>query len=315
MNPIKHFDIFPYTPEWQQQFEKESLSIKHILGDICHQIHHIGSTSVPELDAKDIIDILCVVSDLSKSLTLQELGYVFKGELNVPLRYYFSKNTAAIKVNLHVTESDHGFISLNLDFRNYLRLNKKARLDYVALKYRLIQDPRNFERVNGGFPKYTLEKDSLIKSILRASGFDGLTVNFCTHTNEWEAYHRIRTEQLFIPIGLTYDQNHPTLSADNQFHFVLYKGALIVSVAQIEILENKVAALRSIATDTPYQRQGHASYLLNFLERWLQHQTIKTIKIHAELSAEQFYRNQGYIDMSFDDTSISSTIVNLGKTF
>ncbi|MBH1989732.1 MAG: GNAT family N-acetyltransferase [Alphaproteobacteria bacterium] len=314
MGSIKHIEIFPYTAEWQKQFEDESNRIKNTLGDICHQVHHIGSTAVPGLSAKDTIDILCVVNDLSNSLVLQELGYVFKGELNIPLRYYFSKNTPTLKVNLHVVEPDHGFIHLNLCFRDYLRSNEKTRLDYEALKHRLIQDPINFERVNGGSPRYTLKKNDFIKSTLQAANFDGIAVNFCTHHREWETYHRIRTEQLFAPTGIIYDLNHPTLSANNHYHFVLYKGTIIVTVAQIEMLDNDVAVLRSIATDTPHQRQGHASYLLRFIEHWLHHLNIKAIKTHAELATEYFYRNHGYVDMLFDDISISNTIVNLEKT-
>lgn len=313
MRSTKHIEILPYNLAWPKLFEDESTRIKNTLGDACHQIHHIGSTAVPGLSAKDTIDILCVVNDLSRSLVLQELGYVFKGELNVPLRCYFSKNTPTLKVNLHVVEPDHGFIHLNICFRDYLRSTEKARIDYEALKHRLIQDPVNFERVNGGFPKYTLEKDTFIKSTLQAAGFDGATVNFCTHSREWEAYHRIRTEQLFDPLGITYDPNHPTLTADNHFHFVLYKGRIIVSVAQVEMLSHEVAALRSIATDTPHQRQGYASYLLRFVERWAQHRDIKTIKTHAEITAEPFYRKHGYSEMSFDDVSISSTVIDLGK--
>ncbi|MDP3641330.1 MAG: GNAT family N-acetyltransferase, partial [Alphaproteobacteria bacterium] len=249
------------------------------------------------------------------SLVLQELGYVFKGEINIPLRYYFSKNTSDLKVNLHVVEPNHGFIRLNLCFRDYLRINTNARLDYETLKYRLIQDPINFERVNGGFPKYTLEKDTFIKSTLHAAGFDGLAVNFCTHHLEWNAYHRIRTEQLFAPAGITYDHNHPTLSADTHYHFVLYKGTTIVSVAQVELLSDDVAILRSIATDTLHQRQGHASYLLKLIELWLRHRGIKIIKTHAELAAEPFYRKHEYTDMVFDDVSISSPVIDLGKIF
>lgn len=168
MNPIKHIEIFPYNTKWPILFEEESTRIKNTIGDICHQIHHIGSTSVPGLSAKENIDILCVVNDLSNRLILQELGYVFKGELNVPLRYYFSKNTPILKVNLHVVEPGHGFINLNLCFRDYLRSNEKARIAYEDVKHRLVQDPINFERVNGGFPRYTLEKERYLHQVLFA---------------------------------------------------------------------------------------------------------------------------------------------------
>jgi GrpB-like predicted nucleotidyltransferase (UPF0157 family) len=314
MSPIKHIEIFPYSVKWPELFEAESDRIQQALGDKCHQIYHIGSTSVPGLSAKENIDIMCVVNDLSCCLALQELNYNFKGELNVPLRYYFSKHTPTLNVNLHVVEPDHGFINLNLCFRDYLRSNEKPRLDYAALKHRLVQDPTHFERVNGRFPKYTLEKDTFIKATLNAAGFDGLTINVCTHHREWDAYHRIRAEQLFTPADITYDPNHPTLSSDTHSHLVLYKGTTIVSVAQIELLKGEVAILRSMATDTPYQRHGYASYMLNFIERWMRSRGIKTIKTHAELTAESFYRHRGYTDMPLDDVSISSTIVDLGKT-
>ena len=305
--------IFPYNPKWPAMFERESKSISRILGDHCIDIHHIGSTSVTGISAKENIDIMCVVDSLKNSLNLRGLDYVFKGELNIPMRYYFVKSTAELKVNLHVVPANHGFIELNLCFRNYLRNNEKTRLAYQNLKYTLAKDPSSFERQNNSLPKYTLEKDAFIKSTLKEANYDGRTINFCTHYNEWKSYHRLKEQLLFKPLGIEYDQNHPTVLSENHHHLVLYKGVDIVSIAQVEILDDAIAVLRSLATDTPYQRRGYGAYFLSFLERWLHFKGIKTIKVHAETIAENFYRKLGYVDVEFNDISISKTTTKLGK--
>jgi GrpB-like predicted nucleotidyltransferase (UPF0157 family)/GNAT superfamily N-acetyltransferase len=311
---MKKIEILPYSPAWGKIFEHESTIISEAFGDSSVQVYHIGSASVPGLSAKENIDILCVTDDLTHSLILENLGYVFKGELNIPLRYYFSKNIPGLKVNLHVAPPNHGFIELNLCFRNYLRNNEKSKLAYENLKYKLAQDPRNFERNGGGFIGYTLEKNSFIKSTLEEANFSGLIVNFCIHISEWESYHRIRSQLLFAPIGIEYDQNHPTIYAENHYHLVLYKGTIIVSVAQIEVLSDDTAILRSLATDVPFQNLGYGAFFLRFIEKWLKNKGVKIIKTHATERAENFYRKLAYDNMEFDDISISNSTTKLGKT-
>ncbi len=279
----KLIEVIPYNPNWPNMFAKEATFIKHILGEHCLEIHHIGSTSVPQLNAKQDLDILCIVDELQNSLILQNQGYNFKGELNIPLRYYFSKNTIQSKVNLHVVENGHGFIKLNLYFRDYLRDNDDARIAYAMLKDELLKDPASYIKTSSGFTGYSLGKNKFIKSILQKSGFNDFNVNFCMHDNEWVEYHRIREEQIFTPRQIVYDRNHPTISADNNYHFVLYKGIIIVSVAQIELLNTTEAALRSFATDTPYKKLGYGTYLMQMLEKWVKQQDRKVIKIHANL--------------------------------
>jgi GNAT superfamily N-acetyltransferase len=234
---------------------------------------------------------------------LQNFGYVFKGELNIPLRYYFSKNTTQSKVNLHVVESGHGFIALNLCFRDYLRINADASLAYAQCKEQLLQDPQAYQKTGAGFTNYSLGKDQFIKGILEQAGFTGYHVNFCLHDNEWEAYHRIREKQIFNLIQVKYDRQHPVLTAANYYHLVLYKGIKIVSIAQVELISETAAVLRNLATDAPYQRQGHGVFLLKFLEQWLQHKGCKIFQMHAHLGAEIFYRKAGYTPIQFADHS------------
>jgi len=311
----KLIKVIPYNPDWPRMFEEQAALIKQVLGNHCLEVHHIGSTSIVGLNARRDIDILCIVDQLSSSLALQNSGYTFKGEINIPLRYYFSKNTVLLKVNLHVVENDHGFIALNLCFRDYLRAHEDECLAYAKLKEQILQDPASYEKANPQFTGYHLRKDQFIKSILEKAGFDGFSVNFCMHDNEWENYHRIREGQIFKPIGVVYNRSHPSITAGNNYHFVLYKGRNIVSVAHVELLNDTEAALRSLATDETYKRQGCATYMLKFLEKWAGYQGRNIIKMHAGLRAEHFYRKFGYVNMVFDDSCICAVgdYVNLGK--
>lgn len=311
----KSIEIVPYNPAWVQKFETEATLLKQALGPHCQEVHHIGSTSVPGLSAKEDIDILCIVDSLPASLPLQEAGYIFKGELNIPLRYFFSKNAAFSKVNLHVVEPGHGCKEVHLCFRDYLRIHEDARQAYQQLKYHLVRDPSSFERGPHHFPKYTLEKDKFIKSILDQANFKGITINFCTHYAEWEAYHRIREEQIFAGRPITYDRNHPTLKDPNHFHFVMAWGTKVIAVAHVELLNYREAALRPFAVDGPYQRHGYGTQFLNFIEKWVKYQERTFLKLHAALEAEPFYRRQGYIEVIFEEPPLpGAKCIDLGKT-
>jgi GrpB-like predicted nucleotidyltransferase (UPF0157 family) len=154
-------------------------------------VHHVGSTSIADLLAKPKIDMICVVDQLSSALKLLEHGYRCMGELNIPLRLGFAKRTADRKVNLHVVEPGHAFITINLTFRNYLREHEEARDAYNQLKLELLEDPKSFERQKGRFYGYTLGKDRFIKSILQQARYNEFALNFPMHDAEWEAYERL----------------------------------------------------------------------------------------------------------------------------
>ncbi|MES2252408.1 MAG: GNAT family N-acetyltransferase [Pseudomonadota bacterium] len=263
--------LHAYNSIWPELFIAEAELIRNALADHVIDLHHIGSTSVPGLAAKEDIDICLVSDDLKNSLALTEIGYIFKGELNIPLRTFFSKNSDISKVNLHVVEQGHHFLALNLCFRNTLCTNDSVRIAYQDLKTRLTNDPVNFERVAGRFPRYTLEKHNFINDVLDAAGYEALSVVRCTHYREWDAYHRIRNEQIFAPINVKYDPNHLTISDANHHHFVCMHGTKIVSVAHVEFLNNHEAALRSLATDEPFKCKGYGRHLMKLLERWLTH--------------------------------------------
>ena len=87
--------VVDYRPEWAEAFEREAARIANVLGENMVAIHHIGSTSVPGLCAKPIIDIMPVVRDIGAVDECNEgfiaLGYTPMGEFGIPGRRYFHK--------------------------------------------------------------------------------------------------------------------------------------------------------------------------------------------------------------------------------
>jgi GrpB-like predicted nucleotidyltransferase (UPF0157 family) len=114
------------------------------VGDGITTIEHIGSTSVPGLSAKPIIDILATVESYEGAreliAPLEELGYVYCGEFGIPRRHYFDREDDAGRDthHLHVLEPGSAEAANHLLFRNHLRANAADREAYAALKRELI---------------------------------------------------------------------------------------------------------------------------------------------------------------------------------
>lgn len=94
--------IVPYDDKWPEMFEIESLLIKTLLGAVAVSVHHIGSTSVPGLSAKPIIDILVEVTDINEldayNLAMVSAGYIPRGENGIPGRRYFIKGGGSVVI-------------------------------------------------------------------------------------------------------------------------------------------------------------------------------------------------------------------------
>ncbi len=310
---MKHIEVVSYNSNWPKMFEKESALIKQALGDNCINVYHIGSTSVLGLSAKPIIDCLIVVKNGKNSITaLESIGYTYRGEMGIPFRYYFRKKTET-DFNLHVYEEGNSEIELNVLFRDYLRLHPSACQEYADLKKNLLLQKSSYEKGKYKFSGYNLGKDEFIRKILKFTGFDKFRIMSCTHYQEWEEYHRICEEQIFKPINIIYNRNHPDFTSDNHYHFVLYHGTKIVCVAHIEFLNENEAAIRTFATDTLYKGHHCGSHMMELLEKWIKYHGRNIIRVHARLSAENFYRKFGFTDMPFDDVSISKDVIDLWK--
>ncbi|MBL8888759.1 MAG: GrpB family protein [Planctomycetaceae bacterium] len=137
-----------HDPTWLQMFEAEKLAISLALGDNVRAIHHIGSTAIPNIVAKPIIDILAVASELdlidSRSAQMQPLDYEAMGEFGISGRRYFRKqNAAGIRTHhVHVYAVGNSEVQRHLDFRDYLIAHPAIAAEYSQLKLRLVEESR-----------------------------------------------------------------------------------------------------------------------------------------------------------------------------
>lgn len=128
----QHITVTDYDPLWQKKYEEESLLIKGILADNCIAIYHIGSTSVPGLAAKPIIDIMVAVKSLTKvddtADELIKIGYEYLGEFGIAGRRYLRKGGDERTHQIHIFQAeDWNNIGRHLAFRDYMRTHEKER--------------------------------------------------------------------------------------------------------------------------------------------------------------------------------------------
>ncbi len=270
---MKIVKVTPYNSDWPLIFNLEASKIKDMLKANCIEMHHIGSTSVPGLIAKPIIDIIAVVQNLDKSTIelFESLGYKYRKEHEMPFRLYFTKRSS-IGINLHVYEEQNPEIELNILFRDFLRHCQTSCSEYANLKKNLLSDKSAHEKNNSGLTGYNLSKNDFIKKIIKQAGFARLCFRFCLHDDEWKEYHRIKSEQVCVPMNMIYDKNHPSLTEKSNYHFVLYKGIRIVCVSHVEFLNKNEAKIRSLATDESYKKNGYDAYMMKMLEKWIKSQ-------------------------------------------
>lgn len=158
--------VTEYRDEWTQQFSEESQKMKEIFGDEVIDIYHIGSTSVPGLKAKPIIDIMPVVKDIKKidsyNEQMQGLGYECMGEFGIKGRRYFRKGAKHRTHQVHVFQEDNkDDITRHLAVRDYLRTHPDEARAYGDLKESLAKRfPRDFEAYKDG-------KDMFVKELER----------------------------------------------------------------------------------------------------------------------------------------------------
>ena len=156
--------VTEYQPAWVEQFEEEAQALKQILKENCLKVEHIGSTSVPNLAAKPIIDFLVIVEEIEKVDLLQwefeRIGYEYMGEFGLSGRRYLQKGPIKRTHHVHIYQFDNTQeILRHLAFRNYLRENPAIVTTYGTLKKQLAQaHPDSID-------KYMDGKDAFIKKI------------------------------------------------------------------------------------------------------------------------------------------------------
>lgn len=135
-------EIHPYDPVWPALFEQEQLAIRSACGDWLLEVHHVGSTAVPGLAAKPVIDILAILARHDDGLAcvpaMKQLGYEYRGANGINGRHYFSKGRPHSH-HVHMLAADHDEAARLLRFRDHLRSHPEDAQAYEALKRGLAQ--------------------------------------------------------------------------------------------------------------------------------------------------------------------------------
>ncbi|WP_018924492.1 GrpB family protein [Salsuginibacillus kocurii] len=135
--------VVGYDENWPIQFEQEKKQLQAVLGANVIEVYHIGSTAVPGMKAKPIIDMMGVVFDIQQidlhTEKMNRLGYEAFGEHGITGRRYFQKGGEARSHHAHIYESGHPAIKRHLHFINYLKEHPEAREEYERLKLQLAE--------------------------------------------------------------------------------------------------------------------------------------------------------------------------------
>lgn len=135
--------IVEYDPNWPNLFEREANRIRSVLGSKALQIEHVGSTSVPGLCAKPIIDILLVVKNSADEPSyvpaLEEAGYSLQIREPEWFEHRLFKGPDT-DINIHVFSEGASEVDRILRFRDWLRSNESDRNKYAQVKRRLAKN-------------------------------------------------------------------------------------------------------------------------------------------------------------------------------
>ncbi|AET60208.1 GrpB family protein [Paenibacillus terrae] len=166
-----HVEISQYDPQWVKEYACERTKIAEALGDISMDIEHFGSTSVPGLGAKAIIDIMVGVEDLARIQSvhrerLLRIKYEYVHKPDFPERAFFRRGEwGAGTHHLHIYKYQGKHWANHLLFRDYLKTHPESLSEYDALKKELAQqfkyDRLAYTEAKGPFIRQVIEQAKL----------------------------------------------------------------------------------------------------------------------------------------------------------
>lgn len=157
--------IVPYDDQWPIIYQELEKRLKNALGEIATRIDHIGSTSIPNLVAKPIIDVQISVASFEPldafKLPLEKLDFVYRANNPDLTKRYFREKPGTRRTHIHVRKAGSWAEQYSLLFRDYLRCHKEDCQKYAKLKHHLADKFRN-DRL-----AYTDSKSHLIWEIIK----------------------------------------------------------------------------------------------------------------------------------------------------
>jgi GrpB-like predicted nucleotidyltransferase (UPF0157 family) len=165
--------LVPYDPEWARRFDAERALLERVLAPWLEGgVEHVGSTAIPGVSAKPIVDMVAGVRDLEEARAAYEplhaVGYV--DEPHRPeIAHHFAKpalELAARRLNLHLAEPSSSLWRERLAFRDALRADPALATEYEELKLRLAH------RHPGDLRTYTDGKRDFVRRVLVGAGIE-----------------------------------------------------------------------------------------------------------------------------------------------
>lgn len=169
--------IVPYDPAWPAMFETEVASIRHVLGKLALRVEHLGSTSVPGLAAKPVVDIQVSVPTLERFDVylepLAQIGYSHfpLGPFDLVYPFFQKPATWPSTHHIHLCVAGSEQERKHLAFRDYLRSHPAVGVEYVTLKRQLAAAHHGVTLESR--ERYSLSKSEFVNSVLERAFAEG----------------------------------------------------------------------------------------------------------------------------------------------
>ena len=164
MMPGDPIRIVPYEPAWPAMFARQAAELRNALGAVALRIDHIGSTAIPQLAAKPVIDVQISVADFEPLDAycgpLERLGYVFRADNPDRTKRYFREPPGQRRTHIHVRRAGSFGEQVALLFRDFMRVHADVAAEYGDLKIKLA------ERYSGDRTAYTDAKRPFIWGVI-----------------------------------------------------------------------------------------------------------------------------------------------------
>ncbi len=163
--------VLPHDPSWVDMFSIESRLILSAFGANAIAAHHIGSTAIPAIVAKPVVDMLIVVNDIEVvdacNVEMEKLGYEAMGEFGIPSRRYFRKDNDTGKRTYHVHVFAQGSkqVDRHLAFRDFMNAHPDWAGRYSDLKCELVaKHPNSIEAYVDGKNDFIKQVDAMAET-------------------------------------------------------------------------------------------------------------------------------------------------------
>lgn len=174
---MRKVEVLPHQVQWSELFREERKRIKNVFEEEILNVFHIGSTAIPNIKAKPVIDIMVEVTNIANvdnfNSDMEKLGYEALGENGIPKRRFFIKGGDNRTHHVHIFEHGNEEIIRHLTFRDYMIAYPEEAMKYSQLKEYLAEKfPNNIEKYIEGKNNYIKEIDNKAEKWSRTRYFN-----------------------------------------------------------------------------------------------------------------------------------------------